>query len=393
MAVRDSQRAPRGRRARAAGLTRRDLLRLGGAACVAAGTARFLGCAPPCEPAEPDPAPTDMAATVAVIRGTDLADMAREALAAFGGAAAIVSPGETVFIKPNFGSLGMVKYNPIPRGESVKPEIVIAVAEECLKAGASLVTIGEGGQAESWDWATVSTLDGSTNMAAEVQRLRDQYGDRIRLVCLNAETPEWIAVPSLSCLSEVEVSGLVLQADRVISLPVIKTHRWTLTTGALKNLFGTTPLGHYNSPFNPLMRQRLHDAGLDQILVDINKAITTDFAITDFSIGCEGNGPHVVPGWWGSTADMRDRLGTWMLLASRDPVALDATATRVVGLNPEDARHVRLAYEQGLGQMLAEKITLSGATLEELRMSWQPPELTDGFQKVIIEGIHLLTDA
>jgi len=64
-----------------------------------------------------------------VIRGTNLADMARQALTAFGGAAAIVNPGETVFIKPNFGSLGMVKYNPIPIGESVKPEIVIAVAE------------------------------------------------------------------------------------------------------------------------------------------------------------------------------------------------------------------------------------------------------------------------
>ena len=318
--------------------------------------------------------------------------MARQALAALGGAGAIVSSGESVFIKPNFGSLGMVKYNPIAVGESTKPEIVIAVAEECLKAGASQVTIGEGSQVASWDWAAVPTFDGSTNVAAEVQRLRDTYGDRVSLVCLNAETPEWVAVPSQSCLSTVDVSSLILEADRVISLPVIKTHRWTLTTGALKNLFGTTPIEHYNSPLVSNMRQGLHDAGLHQVLVDIGKAVDIDFAITDFSLGCEGNGPHVLPGWWGTTADVRERLGTWMMLASTDPVALDATSTRVIGLDAEDVTHVRLAYEQGLGQMLAEKITLSGATLDEIRMSWQPPQLTEGFLEVVIPGIHLLTD-
>ena len=82
-----------------------------------------------------------------------------------------------------------------------------------------------------------------------------------------------------------------------------------------------------------------------------------------------------------------------MLLASPDPVALDATATRVISLNAEDVIHLRLAYEQGLGQILEEKITLSGATLDELRMPWQPPQLTEGFQEVVIPGIHLLTDA
>src|SRR5512137_1394614 len=126
------------------GLTRRDVLRLGGSVCLATGTAHLIGgCTPPCTAPEPASSPLDNSARVAVIRGTNLADMAREALAAFGGAAAIVSPGETVFIKPNFGAAGMVKYNPVTKGDSVKPEIVIAVAEECLKAGASRVTIGE----------------------------------------------------------------------------------------------------------------------------------------------------------------------------------------------------------------------------------------------------------
>jgi uncharacterized protein (DUF362 family) len=222
--------------------------------------------------------------------------------------------------------------------------------------------------------------------------LRQTYGDRIRLACLNAETPEWIHVPSQSCLDSVEVSSLALQADRVISLPVIKTHRWTLTTGALKNLFGLTPVNHYGGELTR-MRSALHDAGLHQVIVDINKALRPDFSITDFSIGCEGNGPHVLPGWWGESVDMRDRLGTWMLLASPDPVALDATSTRVIGQDPQHVEHLRLAYQQGLGQMREDRIELAGATLDELRMPWQPPDLTEGFLEVLIPGLHLLTDA
>jgi uncharacterized protein (DUF362 family) len=377
-------------------LTRRDFLRHGGEVGLILGASKLLtgcGAVSPCTPSPTPYAPSTEPARVAAVRGTDLADMTRAALNAFGGVGAFVNAGETVFIKPNFGAVGMVKYNPITQGDSVKPEIVVAVAEECLKAGASMVTIGEGGQVPAWDWATVPTLDGTTTMASEAERLRKTYGDRLRLACLNTETPEWDHVPSSTCLKEVEVSSLATRADRLISLPVIKTHRWTLMTGALKNLFGLTSVNRYGSPIMQTMRVALHDAGLHQVIVDLAKALPPDFAIMDFSIGCEGNGPHVLPGWWGTSVDMRERLGSWMLLASPDAVALDATAARVISLRAEDVRHVRWAYEQGLGQMRAAQIDLTGATFDELRMPWRTPDLTEGFLEVIVPGMHLLTDA
>jgi uncharacterized protein (DUF362 family) len=373
-------------------LTRRGFLRHAGEAGIAIGTSKLLtGCTVPL-PVLPE-TPTADSARVAAVRGSDLATMARETLDAFGGAGAFVKPGESVFIKPNFGAVGMVKYNPINKGDSVKPEIVFAVAEECLKAGASMVTIGEAGQVGSWDWATVPTLDGTTTVAAEAERLQQAYGDRIRLACLNMDTPEWDRVPSPTSLGEIEVSSLATRADRVISLPVIKTHRWTLMTGALKNLFGLTSVLKYSSPLVTSMRAKLHDAGLHQVIVDIAGHVRPDFSIMDFSIGCEGNGPHVLPGWWGTSVDMRDRLGSWMLLASPDPVALDATSARVISLEPGDIQHLVRAYNQGLGQMLEDRIELTGATLDELRMPWERPDLTEGFLDVIIPGMHLLTDA
>ncbi len=377
-------------------LTRRQFLRRAGETGLALGAADWLsGCAavPPCVLPPVPAAPYTPAARVAAVRGTDLAEMARAALHAFGGAGAFVKPGETVLIKPNFGAVGMVKYNPITEGDSVKPEIVVAVAEECLKAGAARVTIGEGGQVNAWDWDAVPTLDGRTTLLAEAERLRRVHGDRLQLACLNAVTPHWDRVPSQTCLQAIEVSSLATRADRVISLAVAKTHRWTLLTGTLKNLFGLTSVNRYGSGLVNTMRTILHDAGLHQVIVDIAQAVRPDFAMLDFSIGCEGNGPHVLPGWWGSSVDVRERLGSWLLLAGPDLVALDATAARIVGLPAEDVRHLALAYAQGLGQLHAERIALTGATLEDLQMPWAPPDLTEGFLDVLLPGLHLLTDA
>jgi len=375
-------------------LTRRQLLKHTGQTTLALGLSQALtGCADlwPALGNWPDEA-TDASAQVAVTRGMDLAAMTRDALNAFGGAAAIVQPGETVFIKPNFGACGMVKYNPIAKGDSVKPEIVFAVAEECLKAGAAAVTIGEAGQVPSWNWYAIPTLDGTTTVGDEVDRLNATYDNRTRLLCLNTQSPAWDAIPSRTALGHIEVSSAATRADRVISLGVAKTHRWALSTGSLKNLFGTTSVIRYGSAFAS-MRVDFHNVGLHQAIADIAAALRPDFAIMDFSIGCEGNGPHVLPPWWGSSVDVSERLGSWMVLASTDPVALDATATRILGLDAEDVKHLDLAYHAGLGQLREDRIELLGATLDELRMPWQPPDLTQGFLEVIIPGIHLLTES
>lgn len=368
------------------GCTRRDFLRHGAGAALTVGAAGLVaGC-----PTTPPYSPTSAPARVVAVRGEDLAEMARDALAAFGGAESIVLPGETVFIKPNFGGVGFVKYNPIAAGDSTKPEIVIAVAEECLKAGAAEVIIGEAGQAYSWSWEDVFTLDGTTNMAAEAQRLRDTYPGKVTLACLNANSPAWDPIPSpWTKLGKLYVSSFVTRADRIISLPVIKTHRWTQITGALKNFVGTTSTKHYGCGIQ--WRFLLHDNGIDQSFLDIVNAVQPDFTIIDCSICCEGNGPHVMPGYWGESVDMRDRLGSWLVLASDDLVAADATAARVISQDVDGVTHLCMAYDQGLGQTREDLITLEGATLDELRVDWLPAEHIEGFSGVLLPGLMLIT--
>lgn len=338
----------------------------------------------------PPVTPVNSNARVAAVLGTDLAAMTRDALDAFGGAGAIVGEGESVFIKPNFGAFGMVKYNPVTAGDCTKPEIVIAVAEECLKAGASKVYIGDAGQSYRYDWNEIYMLGGGATFAAEAARLDAAYPGKLTLACLNADSPDWTPVPSpYTKLGKIYISSLVALADKVISLPVLKSHRWTHVTGAMKNFVGVTSTTRYG--YGIQWRFRLHNAGIEQCFLDIVKSVRPDFSIMDCSLCCEGNGPHVCPGYWGETVDMRDRLGQWLLLSGPDPAAVDATAARVISHDVDTITHLQMAYNQGLGQIQEDHIELAGASLAELQVEWKPADITEGFLEVLGPGLHLLT--
>jgi len=314
---------------------------------------------------------------VAAVRGGDLAEMTRGAVAALGGIETVVHDGETVFIKPNMVTLpwSARDYNPFRLGECTKPEIVVAVAEECLRAGAREVIVGDGSQMPRFDWDGAVSLDGSTSLAREAARLNARYRGQVRLACLDADTTDWTDVPTGISLGRVAVSTLVTRADRVISVAVAKTHRWAYLTLALNNFIGATPLARYGwNGTSETTRVLLHrndssPRGFGRLLVDSASAVRPHLSIVDFSIGMEGNGPSQSTG--GRTVDMRARLGSWLLLASTDPVAADATAARVMGLEtPYASEILTMASDAGLGVLCESSIELVGARLSDLRVPW-----------------------
>jgi len=376
-------------------LSRRDFLRHGiRTGCCLGASAVLPGCgAVPADLPQPPHQPSDADAQVSIIRGRKLADMTRDALDAIGGMGSVVRPGETVFIKPNFGAAGMVNYNPVGRGDCTKPEVVLTVAEECLRAGAAHVMIGDAGQVDQYSWNDIVTLDGSSNMADAALALATAYGgaDKITLACLNVESPAWDAVRSpYSGLGQILVSSHVARADRIISVPVIKTHRWCRITASMKNFMGVTPASVYGQGLN--WRTKIHDApgGLHQTFLDVVNGLKPDLTVVDGSVCVEGNGPHAMPGFWGDTLDMQERQGDWVVLASRDLVAADATVARLIGQDPDNVRHIRNAHRQGMGQAQEDRIEIIGERLEHVSVEFKPAELTVGFLEVMIPGAALL---
>ncbi len=372
-------------------MTRRGFLKHGVRLGYAVGGGQLLtGCgafraAAPVVPETPYLNPAE----VAIIRGQNLGTMVCEALDAIGGIESVVHEGETVFIKPNFGGVGMVCHDTVRAGDSTKPDIVIAVAERCLQVRAAEVIIGEGAQVPKFSWDDLTTLASSATMTAEVERLNASYAGKVTLSCLTGESPSWVAVPSpYTGLDTIKVSSHLTRADRVISIPVIKTHRWTQMTGSLKNFVGVTSVNQYGGM---QFRSDLHNSpgGIEQCFLDIVAAVEPDLTVIDASICCEGNGPHVFPGWWGDTVDMRDRLGDWLVLASTDLAAADATAARIIGCDVAEIAHLNKAYNQGIGQIQQDLIEIIGAGLDSVSVEFKPAKQTDGFLDVILPGVML----
>lgn len=140
---------------------------------------------------------------------------------------------------------------------------------------------------------------------------------------------------------------ILLDADVFITMPVIKTHALTYFTGSLKNQWGCVPR---------FDRIALH-YGLDFLLADLHRILKPKLCIMDGIIGVEGRGP--------TNGDPR-RLD--IILGSRDGVALDATAQRLVGLEPTRCRHIVLAAEQKLGTIKEDEIELDS----DLKPDWEP---------------------
>ena len=348
-------------------ISRRNFVRV---SAMAAGSAVLGACG------DSPVGPSDATARVAAVTGTDLGLMARQVMAPLGGIESVVHPGETVFIKPNMVTLPWAQNgNCFAGGECTKPEVVIAVADECLRVEAAEVIIGDGSHAVELPWEHARTLDGTTDLAAEMTRLSAEYGRAARVASLEADSPDWVGVPSSTGLGTILVSSLVAHADRVISIPVAKTHSWAQLTLSLKNFVGVAPLWRYGDlpagiPDRGVVFDHSSPRAIAAIYLDMVRGIVPDLAIIDFSLGIEGDGPNLSHG--GRTVDMMDRLGSYLLLASTDLVAADATAARIMSHDTDKIVQLGMGYEMGLGEMRKNRIELMGPSLNELRVPWAP---------------------
>jgi len=236
-------------------------------------------------------------------------------------------------------------------------------------------------------WDQARTLDGSRSLPDEMARLGAEYGRTARVASLEADSPEWVEVPSVTNLGSILVSSLVMEADRVISIPVAKTHSSAQLTLSLKNFIGVAPLWRYGDlpngiPDRGVVFDHSSPRAIAAIYLDMVRGIRPDLAIIDFSLGIEGNGPNRSHG--GRTVDMRNRLGSYLLLASKDLVAADSTAARIMSHDPREVVQLGMGYEMGLGEMRKDHIELVGHPLSDLRVPWA---------KARIRGQALLADA
>ena len=146
------------------------------------------------------------------------------------------------------------------------------------------------------------------------------------------------------------IANGVLACDGLISLPKLKTHGFQLMTGAVKNQFGCIP-GVLKGEFHV----KTPDADdFAKMLIDLNSYINPRLYIMDAIIAMEGNGPR-----GGKPKQLN------VLLFSTDPVALDATACRIIGLKPELVPTNKAGQEAGAWTYNSDAIELLGDPIED----------------------------
>jgi len=275
---------------------------------------------------------------VAIVRSSrydlDLGALMLQALQEFN----LPVKGMKVLLKPNF-------VEPDPEGViNTHPAVVGAARETFLRLGAASVLVAEGPGHERDTEAILETI-----------RLRDFLGPLAKVfVDLNLDEVRATDLRTrASKLKQLYLPRTVLEADFIVSLPKLKSHHWVGATLSLKNMFGIVPGCCYGWPKNVL-----HWAGITPSILDINSTVRPDFAIVDGIIGMEGNGP--IQG---------SPKASGVLIMGDDPVAVDATCARVMGLEPARIDYLAKAGVL-LGHLDPEKIRHLGESEASVKTSF-----------------------
>jgi uncharacterized protein (DUF362 family) len=254
--------------------------------------------------------------------------------------------GKRVVIKPN-----LVEYRP-DRVINTDPRVVDAVITLCKKEGAAEIIVAEG----PGHWRNVHFLVKESGLGAVLEK----HG--VRFVDINHDEPvKVLNLGRLTRLDHLYMSRTVMQADVLISLPKLKMHHWAGVTLSMKNLFGTLPGICYGWPKN-----ELHWRGIPNSIVDINCTRGPNLAIVDGIIGMEGDGP---------LHGKAKHAG--LLLMGVDPVAVDATGARLMGIPPERIPTLVFAAAKRVGRILEAEIPQLGEPISALAQKFELPPLIE----------------
>jgi uncharacterized protein (DUF362 family) len=249
----------------------------------------------------------------------DPAALTRRAVDALGGMKRFISRGDVVVIKPNIG------WDRLPiHAANTNPDVVATVVKMAFEAGAKRVVVTDASCNDpnrcfqrSGIWRASYHLGADVILPAE---------HRFRTMRLNGDV-----------LDEWPVYTPLVQADKVINVPVAKHHNLARYTGAMKNWYGS--LGG--------RRNRLHQ-NIDVSVADLATFMRPTLVVVDATRVLVRNGPQ------GGNVDDTRELGT--VIATVDQVAADAFGSSLIGQKRENIAYLKMGQERGLGTMFWENL-------------------------------------
>jgi uncharacterized protein (DUF362 family) len=238
--------------------------------------------------------------------------LTRKTFEAAGGIEKFISKQDVVVIKPNISWA-----RPPHLAATTNPEVMTAVIELCQEAGARKVRIADH---TIHDARRCFALTGAGAVAQK--------------------TGAELIHPRSSLMRDMKIQGHrldvwpvfvpIVEADKVINLPVAKVHVLSGLTLGMKNWIGAVG-GRRNA-----LHQDIH-----QTVVDLAQFFKPTLTLIDATRIMIANGP--------SGGRESDVAAVNRLILSNDPVAADAKAAGLFNFQPDEIGFIQLAEKQGLG--------------------------------------------
>jgi len=261
----------------------------------------------------------------------------RKAIDLLGGIEKFVKPGSKALVKPN------MCWPWLELRVTTDARVTAAVAELCFEAGAKEVYVGEG--------AGVGTDTDKVFDSTGTRQLAEKAGAKV----VDFKDNEFVLIenPQGMKMNKFKVAKLVKECDTLINVPMMKIDYPTTFTCALKNWAGILD--------DDDKLNILHRMGTYWTLSDLLSVVRQDLIVVD------GITPPEVPNGIFREMDL--------ILAGNDPVAIDAVASKTMGLEPIEINVTRIAMERGLGNANLDKIKIRGEPVEKVTVKYDKPPL------------------
>lgn len=223
--------------------------------------------------------------------------------------------GKTILIKPN---LVEALTPPITTHVSLIEILTEYLRERITDAE---IVIGEGTGSLQYNTHHPFQMLGYTKLAAEKNT---QLLDLNKEVLIKKENPTCTRWPTMHLPA-------ILDEVFLLSVPVLKAHTLAEVTITMKNMMGCAPPSHFlgNGGWGKsAFHEQIHEA-----VFDLNRYRTPDFTLLDASIGMAE--AHL----WGAHCDPPLNR----LIASGDPVAIDAYGASLLGHDWQGIKYIQLA--------------------------------------------------
>lgn len=258
---------------------------------------------------------------IAVAHGSSPGRITEAAVIALGGIKRFISRGDVVFVKPN------ISWDRVPeQAATTHPDVVGKVVEMCFQAGAKEVKVSDNTLNDPRRCFVRSGIEKAVKEAGGKAFFMDDR--KFKEVDIKGEI-----------IQSWPVYKDILEADKIINLPIAKHHSLSRLTMGMKNWIGAIG-GSRN-----ILHQKIH-ASIVDFAIFFKPTLTILDAVRILTRG----GPQ------GGSLGYVKRMDT--VIAGVDEVAIDSYGATLFGLAGKDLGYVRLAHKRGVGTMDFHKLAV-----------------------------------